>query len=255
MKQFLLFLLILIRINCFSQSFLSPAYSPTEIKSNFNAPLAMKALAIRQGRYDNNSARINNFINDARTQVNNSSLDKNLIRNIQNRFYLEYIKPYYDKKYDLSSNSLTENIVNWLKGGFDYVLKTETTKFLEESDSLKKGVPAFTGNYGGYYVLLIEEYLFFAKKWIQIKSEKNNGFIYYDGNILHFKRGNSNWNYRELNYKVYSTALKSYTYTSPSGETTIDDTFTKITFYNSTENTDKKYIYIIGKPDKNIIPK
>ncbi|RTY85510.1 hypothetical protein [Flavobacterium sp. RSP15] len=255
MKHLFFPLLFLITINCYSQSYLSPAYSPTEIESQVNVPLAMKALAILKGRYDNNSARINNFINDAKTQVNNSSLDKNLIQNIQNRFYLEYVKPYYAKRYDLSSNSLTENIVNWLKGGFDYTLKTETAKFLEESDSLKKGVRAFIGNYGGYSISLIEEYLFLDNKWIQIKSEKNNGFIYYDGNILHFKRGNSNWKNRELNYKVYSTALKSYTYTSPSGETTIDDAFTKITFYNSTENTDKKYIYIIGKPDKNILPK
>lgn len=254
MKQLLLFLLMLITINCFSQSFLSPAYSPTEIKSNFNAPLAVKALAIRQARYDNNSARINNFITDARTQVNNSSLDTNLIQNIQNRFYLEYVKAYYTKKYDLSSNSLTENILNWLKGGFDYVLQTETNKFLEESDSIKKGVSAFTGNYGGYSISLIEEYLFIDNKWIQIKSEKNNGYIYYDGNIIYSKRGNGNWIFRQLNYKEYDTALKAYRYVSPYGETTIDEPFTKITFYNATEDTDKKYIYIIGKSDKSIKP-
>lgn len=265
MKYLFFSFLLLISIDCLSQSYLSPAYTPTEVRPSFNWRLAQQVVAKKERNYDNNLERISSFINSATTGLDNSSLDKTLIRNVQNRFFIEYIKPYYDKKYDLSSDSLTESIVNWLKDGFDYVLKTETVKFIDtektnkeglikketlEKKALKVEVEAFKNKHGGYAVSSIEEYSLIDKKWVEVKSEKNTALVYYKGTMIYFKRGAGNWIYRPLIYQDYSNAYKAYRYTSPYGETKINDTFTTITFYD----TNKKYIYTIGKPDKNINP-
>lgn len=224
----------------------------TTIESNVNIPLAMKALSITQGRYDTNLARVNGLIESLKTRLYNSSLDATTVQNIRTRFNTEYTSQI--GKYDLSSNATTQKVINWLESGFDFLVNTETPKLTEPTDEEKKGVFAFRGNYGGFTIPLIEEYTFKNGKWILLKFEKNNGYIYYDGNRLHLKRGTGNWVFRNLDYKSFDTALKAYTYTSPYGETTIDETFSKITFYNSTIDEDRKYIYTIGKMDKNIKP-
>lgn len=223
-----------------------------EYPSQFNYNLALKVLNKKESSYNNNSARIDNFISNSRTQLENSSLDKTLIQTIKNRFNAEYMSVYNSKGYDLSSNSLTDNIINWLRDGLDNITRAETTNFNNQSNLLRRGVPAFTGNYGGFTIPLIEEYVYSDKKWNLIKSEKNNGFIYYDGNIIYSKRGNENWIFRQLDYKSFDKALKVYWYNSPYGETTISEYFTTITFYNSTIEKDKKYIYTIGNMDKSI---
>lgn len=242
---------LLVTSYCYSQNYPSTTYyTPTEIQSTFNLKLAQQVLEKKQKSYDYNSERIDNYINLVITYLKNADIDESLSQSIQNRYYLEYIKTFYDKKYDLSSNSLTEKILYWLKDGFDYVLKLETEKFINKSDSLRKGVASFTRNYGGYSISLIEEFIYLDKKWVLIKSENNNGYIYYDGNMLLFKRGTGGWNTRPLNYIAFDTALRSYRYTSTYGETTINETFSKITFYDS----DKKYVYSIGRYDSNIKP-
>ncbi|MDI6047533.1 hypothetical protein [Flavobacterium yafengii] len=225
-----------------------------------NLQLINETLSIKQNRYDNNITRVHNFLNSIRDQLNNSTLDKNLIQKIKNRFNSEYINVYNNKSYDLSSNTTTNNVIQWLKNGYDRISDTEIRNLVEAEEALKEKeeaskieVDMFKKRYGGYSISKIEEFAFIDKKWVKIKTEENIGYVYYAGTMIYFKKSyTSSWLFRQLIFDRYDTALKSYWYTSQYGETTIDVPFTTVIFYESTNYMDKKYVYTLGKFDKNI---
>lgn len=225
-----------------------------------NLQLINETLSIKQNRYDNNAARIHNFLNSIREQLNNSTVDKNLIQKIKNRFNSEYINVYNTTKYDLSSNATTNNVIQWLKNGYDHISDTEMRKFVEAEYAIKEKeeaskieVDMFKKKYGGYSISKIEEFNIIDKKWVKIKTEENIGYVYYAGTMISFKKSStSSWLFRQLIFDRYDTALQCYWYNSQHGKTTIDVPFTTITFYDSTKDMDKRYIYTLGKFDKNI---
>jgi hypothetical protein len=234
----------------------------TPIQNQFNPNLAIKALSIRQGKYDTNLARVNEFIESLKTRLYNSTFDATTVQNIRFRFNSEFTSQV--SKYDLSSSATTQKVIQWLDEGYNHIINIELRRSSSEEnvrqeeiikkeefrkESLKVEVNSFKNKYGGYYVSSIEEYDLKDKKWVKLKSSKNIGQVYYKGTIIYFRKSyTSNWIFRQLIYQDYSKAYKAHNYTSSYGETKINDAFTVITFYDS----DKMFVYTLGKFDKNI---
>ena len=216
----------------------------------------------RQGRYDTNLARVNDFIESLKTRLYNSAFDATTIQNIRFRFNSEFTSQV--AKYDLSSSATTQKVIQWLDEGYNHIINIELKRSSSEEnarqeeiikkeelrkESLKVEVDSFKIKYGGYYVSSIEEYDLKDKKWVKVETSNNRGQVYYKGTTIYFRKSyTSNWIFRQLIYQDYSNAYKAYNYTSPYGETKINDAFTIITFYDS----HKMFIYTLGKFDKNI---
>jgi coenzyme F420-reducing hydrogenase alpha subunit len=90
-------------------------------QSNVNIPLAMAAMNKRQNAYDYNRARMQEVVNNiykALSQIEDPAERKTKT----DRFTKEYFDPVNKTPTDLSSNSTTDRIINYLNQGFINVL-------------------------------------------------------------------------------------------------------------------------------------
>lgn len=104
---------------------------------------------------------------------------------------------------------------------------------------------------GGYYVPVIEEQSFVNNRWVASKTEYYNAFLFFDRNLVWFKRGDNVWLYRQTIFKYHSIENESYFYESANGSVIMDDKFRFILFADSYD-VNKRYMYIIGEKNPNI---
>lgn len=106
---------------------------------------------------------------------------------------------------------------------------------------------------GGYVVPMILEQTRVGDKWETTKKEQNNGYLFFDKNSLHFKRGQNKWLIRKQVFVEYNTDTNFYIYNSDSGLTLLDDKLRFVVFYDASNNT-KRYLYAIGDSASYILP-
>lgn len=88
-------------------SFLSTAYSDTNIESQVNVPLAMKALSIRQGRYDENKSKIEQTLATYKNQIKGLRDSDNAYIASSLKQVESVINGYGNKDYSLTSTKDT----------------------------------------------------------------------------------------------------------------------------------------------------
>ncbi|MHC0440274.1 hypothetical protein [Flavobacterium sp. 3-210] len=106
---------------------------------------------------------------------------------------------------------------------------------------------------GSYNVPLIEEQIFENGKWKTIKEEKSNSYLFFDKDIVRFKRGQNKWLCRGQVFKNFNSEANMYVYDSNFGSILLDSYLRFIIFYDTNSST-KRYVYIIGDSAPNIIP-
>lgn len=215
-----------------------------------NLDVIDKTLTTKQSKHDYNSTKINKYILEVFETLDYSGMHIDLIKNIKNSFRNNYILPYYNKKYDLSSDSLTNNIIEWLQEGLLSTIKIETEKFNENS----KNNSTVLMLEGGYTVPLIKEETQIGTEHISTMTEQDNGFLFFYKDMLWFKRGKNDWKARKLTFKFFDSKTNAYVYNSDQGVVMINSKFEYVLFLD-TNNPKKKYYYFIGLPDSSIIPK
>jgi hypothetical protein len=104
------------------------AYQP---QSNVNIPLAKESMSSRQKAYDSNKQKIQSVIDGIYR-----SYDKIGIPNVEvmarSRFDKECIQVINAGKYDLSSNSKTDEIINWFYSRSAEIVKEELERYAKE---------------------------------------------------------------------------------------------------------------------------
>lgn len=130
-------------------------YQIQPAQQSVNVPLVQKTLSTLQGKYDNNLIRVKNNIQNIYTNIDYiiikemtygepKELDYKYSERVKNIFYTDYIKNVENKKYDFSNNSLTDNVIIYLKEG-------SIQTIMQELSFLKAEVPE-------RYNYLIEKY-------------------------------------------------------------------------------------------------
>lgn len=222
-------------------------YVPNKKRTDDNFELLKTTMESKQSKYNYNKQRILKYISDTRDLLNSSNLHSDLVNSIANRFNAEYLKPYYNNSYDLSYDSVTQNVINWLSNGFDKIVTEEGDKFKSKISNTKNLV-------GGYFVPLIEEQNFVNGKWITKKTETYNASLFFHDDMIWFKRGSNRWIARKLVLLLHDTSLKAYVYSSDHGTTLISDDYKYVLFYDRS-NANVRYYYTIGDKSQSIVPK
>lgn len=219
-----------------------------------NLDLARKVLSEKQAAYDYNLAKIKTYVVECRKALDSSNMNATLVQNIKDSFNANYLMPYYNKGYDLSSDETTNKIIEWLQAGLLSTIKFESEKFNAQQTKPKGDeVLDFMNYHGGYHVPLINEYILEKGVYKLVKKETSGNYFYYDGDTIHFKRGeNSEWLFQKITFKIFNSIMNTYSYTSDYGDVFIDKNFKIITFIQEDETTVRKYEYVIGDYDKNI---
>lgn len=127
----------------------------------------------------------------------------------------------------------------------------------EKTDSEKDEVLEFIKYHGGYSVPVLNEYILEKDVYKLIKTETEGNFMYYDGNKIYFKRRNNPyWKVIGLTFKMFNPYLNTYSYNTPYGSVYIDKDFLLLIIIEDLQDgSTKKYEYLIGDFDENIIPK
>ena len=218
-----------------------------------------KAATVKQARYNTNHKKIQTYIDDcyALLDSGDDSKDLILIKNIKNSFNENYIIPLGKKSADLSSERLTNEIIQWLKNGFLSTIDIETKK--RNIEKAKEGtVVNLTKYYGGYKVSVINEYVLENGQYRLLKTEHVGNSFYFNGDFVYFKRGqNADWLGRKITYKMFNSYMNTHSYNTDYGSVFIDKDFKYIIMLDETNpvgGKTRKYEYIIGDYDKNIIP-
>lgn len=123
------------------------------------------------------------------------------------------------------------------------------------SNSPNKGytISVTTPLSGGYSIPTIIEQVLENGKWATIKTEANNGYLFFDKNLVYFKRGQNKWLVRNQVFIEHNTDKRVYIYNSEFGVTVLDEYLKFILFYD-VNNTAKRYFYIIGNSVSTISP-
>lgn len=213
-----------------------------------NLELASKVLNSKQAKYDYNLNKIQTYISECRKSLNSSDMDATLIQNIKDNFNAKYLLPFYKKGYDLSSDSTTNSIIDWLNEGLIATIKYESEKF--NASNKPKDLKSLVG---GYKVPVVEEQIFQNNTWITTKKEAWNAYLFFDSELLWFKRGDKKWTARKLSPREHNLDTKLYVYDSEQGVVALDDSFRYILFHDI-KNKNIRYLYLIGDKDSSVIP-
>lgn len=106
---------------------------------------------------------------------------------------------------------------------------------------------------GGYGVAMIIEQVLESGKWKTIKEDGTDSYLFFDKNLVGFKRGQNKWLVRDQIFVEYNSQAKVYIYNSEYGLSLLDEGLRFIIFYDASNKT-KRYLYVIGKATPSIIP-
>lgn len=209
-----------------------------------------RTLDAKQQSYNNNKKRIDDFIkeqysilSDYHDNASNACVSK--VRIFMFNDFATLVEKYRSEGYDLSSNSLTEKIIIWFSNGITNIINEGKIK---EKKCAQTNLLSLKG---GYNVSKIDDQILQNGKWNTIKTETYNSFLYFNEDILWFKRGNDEWAVRKLIFKTYDKNNKVNLYDTMYGLTAIDESNKYIVFYDM-EGSNKRYIYTIGTQNKSI---
>jgi|SRR5690554_753320 len=97
------------------------------VQSNVNLELIDRVMAKKQSNYDNNVQTIQNTINTLSNKINNLNISSELKESIHDDFD-RVLNVLNTNKYDYSSNSTTNDIVNWLYNEYNRIIKKASEK-------------------------------------------------------------------------------------------------------------------------------
>jgi hypothetical protein len=230
----LFYLLLLVTSISYSQSFSekwNTVYQRYDYYDTYGNLIGYKKWNANYGRWDY-------------TQLNSNTYGKNVYQveaPIEQGGDLELAQKILIEKqrqYDISQSRLNNDIHNLPYNSSDKYsteLKPKTT-----ADMV-----------GGYYVPVIEEQSLVNNEWVASKTEYSNAFLFFDRDLVWFKRGNNDWLCRQTIFKYHSIDNKSYFYESTHGYVIMDDEFRFILFADQYDKN-KRYMYMIGEKNPNI---
>lgn len=213
-----------------------------------------QALTERQRRYDLNKSKISYLLDDIFNQINKMISDRYNPGNIDvgfqinHRFIKEYVNVYNEKKYDLSSNNLTEQVYNWLKNGYNKIYNEEFKKY----NSIQKTKETYKLKFSGeYLVKKVFEQKWDNNRWIDVKYEYNNAGVYFGEGFINFWRGDNIKSGRALVFENYDAENSIFNFSSEHGDVLIDEKLNQIIFYDIS-NSNIRYIYVMNDNQPNV---
>ena len=193
----------------------------------------------KQAKYDANLERVKKYLMDISNKIDIiENID--LRKNIDYRFISEVMEVALNGSYDLSIDSVYNNLISFIYNTTTKIkeeeikkegVKQQEEKRKQEVNTIKVN-PFLNSFLGKHFVSKIEEYVKNNDDWILIKTENKSSeiILYYDK--IEFKRADNDYfSYRELNYNSKSWFEGFYLFNSSFGDTYIDYYFNKIVFF------------------------
>lgn len=233
-------------------------YAKPQTDDNF--ALLQQVANQKQNSYNSNHKRVQECFATIQTLIDAKDLELRV--RTQNRFNSEVFNVVNNEGYDYSNNSLTNQVIKFIKDKYMEILLSESKKLNDEIESknklietekntsvresvLSKSLTKFIGNYKVYK---IEDYIKTSSgKWTLSKTDNsianltltNSQIIYKRNSSLHYKA-------RELFFTDYDSGKGYYIYDSNYGITFIEKDFKTVIFYDK-DNDTKKYVYYVKK--------
>jgi hypothetical protein len=222
-----------------------------------NFALLQQVANQKQNSYNSNHKRIGEYLE--KIKINIFEIENLEIRaKTLKRYDSEIVDVINNKGYDLSSNALTQQVLDFIYNKFNAIKAEEFKKYNDEIENNNKlseteintsvGENAFPYNLekylGDHTVYKIEDYTRTSDgKWTIANIENSIAGVFLFKNQIHFKRNNSQLvGVRLFSYKKFSSGF--YIFSSNNGETYIDKDFKKIIFFDMND-VNKKHIYYV----------
>jgi len=187
---------------------------------------------IKQGRYDNNRDKVQEYINHLFDNLNASNVDPLIKVRAKYRFDLEVLKPISNEGGDLSKNSEANRMMNALREGATRIINEEVSNFVPLISNQTRNVE------------FIIEYKNVNGNWVKTKVDKTPTQIKIEnGNHILFKKGKEAWKDRWLKYSCNDESLNLYICNSPYGDVCVGKDFEVVIFFDPAKLN--KYVYAI----------
>lgn len=90
-----------------------------------NSDLVNRALSSKQNAYDNNVQRVQNVIDEIKSDILKMSADNDTKRKIHSKFVNQTLKAINSKNLDYSSNSITSQVIKFLYSDYQRIVREE----------------------------------------------------------------------------------------------------------------------------------
>lgn len=137
--------------------------------------------------------------------------------------------------------------------GYSYVPVQNTSYVAPTNNKPTYTVNVTTALSGGYHVPKIVEQVLENHTWRTVKEETSNAYLFFNKNLVYFKRGQNSWLVRDQIFIEYNSEKKVYIYNSNQGLSLVDENLRFILFYDANNST-KRYLYVIGNSASSIKP-
>ncbi|MCX7549268.1 hypothetical protein [Xanthomarina sp. F2636L] len=228
----------------------SGRYIPQKQRTDDNFALLQQVMAEKQAKFDANYEKIMKHIGSFRMKTVLAIDERKVAGFIMDNFYKNCVNSLDGKNYDLSSNSKTIEIMNYITNCYDQLVyeakaNNKTVKTTATSTQSVSNNEAIIN--GGYKTNQILEYQYNSKtkKYDLIFDEKISSELIFKADSIYFKRGTDDWKGAKWFYQGFNEDNKQHIFFDDYNQTiTFDKNFDTISWYAEPKDKVFQKIYI-----------
>jgi len=181
---------------------------------SYDFDLMYKALAYKQGQFDNNVQGLQNSISDITNKINALDIDDELKTAIHNDFKANYIDVVNSKHYDYGNSNVVSQLISWFYQGAQTAVKVETEKYkaahpvlysnevesqaaIQKSGQTKtiKTLKEINYHEGGYTSteVVVEKYNPYKNNYEVVSRDTGAKIYFTDNQLYYFTKANKSW--------------------------------------------------------------
>lgn len=239
----------------------SGRYIPQKQRTDDNFALLQQVMAEKQAKYDANYEKIMKHIGSFRMKTVLAIDERKVAGFIMDNFYKNCVNSLDGKNYDLSSNSKTIEIMNYITNCYDQLVyeakaNNKTVKTTTTSTQSVSNNEAIIN--GGYKTNQILEYQYNSKtkEYDLIFNEEISSELFFTAKRIDFKRGTNDWKGSEWSYQGFDDKKNHVFYDDYKQTITFDKNFNTITWYSNPKGTifQKIFVYRYLTKDDSVKP-
>ena len=232
-------------------------YYETKSQNSYQEPAkvdlspTLNALSILQDRYDNNVQQVQNNINNLSNKIDELNVTDSEKEQIRNAFAKLIAENLSGQRFNYSSASETNRIINWLYESTNKIIKNVTSQHKNVTSQYKSNVYTNSSEidyWENFYnkKISVDYISIFDKNGRFVKRDniRYDSYVIIGNNTIEFKRADGSLLYRNFLDKKYNEKKKGYDISTNEGKVFIDQILTYVDFFN---NDGSNYTYWLKK--------
>ncbi len=232
-------------------------YYETKSQNSYQKPAkvdlspTLNALSILQDRYDNNVQQVQNNINNLSNKIDELNVTDSEKEQIRNAFAKLIAENLSGQRFNYSSASETNRIINWLYESTNKIIKNVTSQHKNVTSQYKSNVYTNSSEidyWENFYnkKISVDYISIFDKNGRFVKRDniRYDSYVIIGNNTIEFKRADGSLLYRNFLDKKYNEKKKGYDISTNEGKVFIDQILTYVDFFN---NDGSYYTYWLKK--------